>query len=30
VVGLNDASASMVERYAIHDKPGAEAQLGAH
>ena len=30
VIGLNDASASMVERYAIHDKPGAEAQLGAH
>ncbi|NIJ15661.1 SulP family inorganic anion transporter [Sphingobium vermicomposti] len=30
VVGLNDASASMVERFATHDKPGAEAQLGAH
>ncbi|SCW95105.1 sulfate permease, SulP family [Sphingobium faniae] len=30
VIGLNDASAWMVERYAIHDKPGAEAQLGAH
>ncbi|KKW89289.1 SulP family inorganic anion transporter [Sphingobium chungbukense] len=30
VIGLNDASASMVERYAIHDKPGADAQLGAH
>jgi SulP family sulfate permease len=30
VVGLNEASASMVDRYAIHDKPGAEAQLGAH
>lgn len=30
VVGLNEASASMVDRYAVHDKPGAEAQLGAH
>ena len=30
VVGLNEASASMVERFAVHDKPGAEAQLGAH
>jgi SulP family sulfate permease len=30
VVGLNEASASMVDRYAIHDKPRAEAGLGAH
>jgi len=30
VFGLNDASAAMVERYAMHDKPGADAQLGAH
>jgi SulP family sulfate permease len=30
VVGLNPASASMIERFAIHDKPGAEAQLGGH
>ena len=30
VIGLNDASAAMVERYALHDKPGADAQLGAH
>ena len=30
VVGLNAASASMIDRYAIHDKPGAETQLGAH
>ncbi|HTG37648.1 SulP family inorganic anion transporter [Sphingomonas sp.] len=30
VVGLNEASASMVERFAIHDKPGAEAQPGGH
>ncbi|MFN4113075.1 MAG: SulP family inorganic anion transporter [Sphingomonadaceae bacterium] len=30
VIGLNEASASMVNRYAVHDKPGAEAQLGAH
>ena len=30
LVGLNEASASMVERFAIHDKPGAEARSGAH
>ena len=30
VVGLNEASASMIERFAIHDKPGADAQLGGH
>ncbi|MCG6119589.1 MAG: SulP family inorganic anion transporter [Blastomonas sp.] len=30
IVGLNEASASMVDRFAIHDKPGAEAQLGGH
>jgi len=30
VLGLNDASAAIVTRYAIHDKPGADAQLGAH
>ena len=30
VIGLNEASASMVQRFAIHDKPGAEAQLGGH
>jgi sulfate permease, SulP family len=30
VVGLNPESAAMIERYATHDKPGAEAQLGAH
>jgi len=30
VVGLNRASASMVDRFAVHDKPGAEAQLGGH
>ena len=30
VLGLNDASAAMIERYAIHDKPGADAQAGAH
>ncbi|MDT7534414.1 SulP family inorganic anion transporter [Sphingobium sp. SA2] len=30
VIGLNDASAAMVERYALHDKPGADARLGAH
>ncbi len=30
VIGLNEASASMVQRFAIHDKPGAKAQLGGH
>jgi SulP family sulfate permease len=30
IVGLNAASAAMIDRYAIHDKPGAEAQLGGH
>lgn len=30
VIGLNEASASMVERFAVHDKPGVEAQLGSH
>ncbi len=30
VLGLNDASAAMIDRYAIHDKPGADAQLGGH
>jgi len=30
VIGLNEASASMVNRYAVHDKSGAEAQLGDH
>jgi len=30
VIGLNKASAAMVDRFAIHDKPGAEAQTGGH
>jgi SulP family sulfate permease len=30
VIGLNEASALMVDRFAVHDKPGAEAQLGGH
>jgi SulP family sulfate permease len=30
VIGLNEASASMIDRFAIHDKPCAEAQLGGH
>jgi SulP family sulfate permease len=30
MIGLNDASASMVDRFAIHDKPGAEAALSGH
>ena len=30
VLGLNEASAAIIERYAIHDKPGAEAHPGGH
>jgi len=30
VIGLNEASAAMIERYAVHDKPGAQAQAGGH
>jgi SulP family sulfate permease len=30
VIGLNQASASMVERFGVHDKPDAEARLAAH
>jgi len=30
VVGLNKASAALVDRFAVHDKPGADAQLGGH
>ncbi len=30
IVGLNAASATMVDRFALHDKDGAEAGLGAH
>ncbi|WP_194163390.1 SulP family inorganic anion transporter [Polymorphobacter fuscus] len=30
VLGLSDASATLVERFAIHDNSGAEASLAAH
>jgi len=30
VTGLNWASALMIERFAIHDKPGADAAQGGH
>lgn len=30
IAGLNDASASMIRRFAVHDKPGAEAHTAAH
>jgi SulP family sulfate permease len=30
VVGLNEASKTMIDRFALHDKPDAELQLGAH
>jgi SulP family sulfate permease len=30
LVGLNDASKTIVDRLAIHDKPGAMDQVSAH
>jgi SulP family sulfate permease len=30
VIGLNEASTTMVDRFGVHDKPDAEAQLAAH
>ncbi|MGZ8364228.1 MAG: SulP family inorganic anion transporter [Caulobacteraceae bacterium] len=30
VTGLNEASRTMIDRFALHDKPDAELQLGAH
>ena len=30
IVGLNEASAAMVERFAVHDKPGADAAPAGH
>ena len=30
VIGLNDASATMIDRFAIHDKPGADDALASH
>jgi SulP family sulfate permease len=30
IVGLNETSAALIERYATHDKPGAVAQAEAH
>ncbi len=30
LVGLNKASAAIVDRFAVHDKPGAEKLLSAH
>lgn len=30
VMGLNEASATMVQRFGTHDKPGAAAEAGAH
>jgi len=29
-VGLNEASATMVNRFGAYDKPGAAAEAGAH
>lgn len=30
IVGLNEASATMIDRFAVHDQPDAAAKLGAH
>lgn len=30
VIGLNEASATMIDRFGVHDKPGAESALAAH
>ncbi|WP_201508805.1 SulP family inorganic anion transporter [Psychrobacter alimentarius] len=30
LIGLNDASQTMIERFGIHDKPDAEKNLGVH
>jgi len=30
VIGLNEASATMVDRFAVHDKPEAVEQLMRH
>lgn len=30
VIGLNEASATMVNRFGVYDKPGAQAEAGAH
>lgn len=30
VIGLNEASATIVDRFGVHDKPGAEDILGGH
>ncbi len=30
IVGRNEASATMIDRFAVHDKPDAEARLSAH
>jgi SulP family sulfate permease len=30
VIGLNEASATMVDRFAVHDKPEAVEQLMGH
>jgi len=30
VIGLNDASATMIDRFAVHDKPDAVEQVMGH
>ena len=30
IIGLNEASATLVDRLGVHDKPGAEHLMGGH
>jgi SulP family sulfate permease len=30
VIGLNEASATMIDRFGVHDKPGADDALAPH
>jgi len=30
IIGLNEASSTMLDRFAIHDKDGAEDMLAGH
>jgi SulP family sulfate permease len=30
VIGVNEASATMIDRFGVHDKPGAEGAPAAH
>lgn len=30
LIGLNEASQAMIEKFGVHDKPDADQSLGAH